>query len=280
MLIRLVWMGTARSYLDNCQRETPRRGHVRRDPGDEPVPASLPAHDRHLPPTRDVTGWRDGNEHDRDHRDQQCEARTARDPGPAKPLHGRITRLDRLQQGCPLSIKLAPAHLTRCAMTRIVTTHDRTKRPPGKLIHIVMRLLAALALSTTLAVAQKTVPGDRVYELHSEAQGSCPSLNWHMVASPDNVLTGMVAWDNRKVVAMVTRTIMPPVQVERFGKPPSGNPQSWTLQAIATVVGGQNRVANISGTIEPNGWLSANIQGPGVACQNIKVPLFVPATPG
>ena len=98
-------------------------------------------------------------------------------------------------------------------MTRYV---HRYKRPPGKLIHIVIRLLAALALSTTLAVAQKTVPQDRVYELHSEAQGSCPSMNWHMLASPDGVLTGMVAWDNRKVVAMVTGTIMPLVQVERF----------------------------------------------------------------
>ena len=131
-----------------------------------------------------------------------------------------------------------------------------------------------------LAFAQETAPGDRVYELHSEAQGSCPSLNWHMVASPDGVLTGMVAWDNRKVVAMVTGTIMPLAQVERFGKPLGGNPQSRTFQGIATEVGGQNRVANISGTGEANGWLNANIQGPGVACQNIKVPLFVPTPAG
>ena len=74
-----------------------------------------------------------------------------------------------------------------------------------------MRLLAAaaLALSIPLAFAQETVSGDRVYELHSEAQGSCPSLNWHMVASPDGVLTGMVAWDNQKVVTMVTGIIAP-----------------------------------------------------------------------
>jgi hypothetical protein len=72
-----------------------------------------------------------------------------------------------------------------------------------------MRLLAAaaLALSIPLALAQETVSGDRVYELHSEAQGSCLSLNWHMVASPDGVLTGMVAWDNQKVVTMVTGII-------------------------------------------------------------------------
>jgi hypothetical protein len=94
-----------------------------------------------------------------------------------------------------------------------------------------------------------------------------------MVASPDGVLTGMVAWDNQKVVTMVTGIIAP--QDERSGKP-----QSRTFQGIATEVGGQNRVANFSGTIEANGWLNANIQGPGVACQSLKVPLFVPAPPG
>ena len=87
---------------------------------------------------------------------------------------------------------------------------------------------AALVFSFPLALAQKAVPGDRVYELHSEAQGSCPSLNWHMVASPAGILTGMVAWDNRKVVAMVTGTIVPLVKIERYGKPLGGNPQSRT----------------------------------------------------
>ena len=145
-----------------------------------------------------------------------------------------------------------------------------------------MRLLAAaaLALSITLAFAQETVPGDRVYVLHSEAQGSCPSLNWHMLASPDGVITGMVALDNSKVVAMLTGTIMPLVKVERFGKPLGGDPQSRTFKGIITEIGGQNRVANFSGTIEQNGWLNANIDGPGVACRNIKVPLFVAAPPG
>jgi len=167
-------------------------------------------------------------------------------------------------------------------VTRVVTAHYRYKRPPGKRIHMVMGPLVAVALALlpTLAAAQKTVQGDRVYVLHSEAQGSCPSLNWHMVASPDGVLTGMVAWDNQKVVAMFTGTIMPLVRAERFGKPLGDTPQSRTFQGIATEVGGQNRVANISGTIEQNGWLTANIDGPGVACRNLKVPLFVPASPG
>ena len=99
-----------------------------------------------------------------------------------------------------------------------------------------------------------------------------------MVASPDGVLTGMVAWENKKVVAVFTGAITPLVQVERFGKRLGGDPQSRTFGGVATEVGGQNRVANISGTVEQNGWLTANIDGPGVACRNLKVPLFVPAS--
>jgi hypothetical protein len=144
-----------------------------------------------------------------------------------------------------------------------------------------MRFLAAaaLALSTTLAFAQEAAPGDKVYVLHSEAQGTCPSLNWHVVATPAGVLSGMVAWDNMKMVASVAGTIDPLVPVERFGKPLGGNPQARTFHMIATEVGGKDRIADITGTIEQNGWLSANIQGYGVACQNIKVPLFVPPSP-
>jgi hypothetical protein len=176
-------------------------------------------------------------------------------------------------------------------MTRIVTTTYRYQRPAKRKKRLRVGVstfttfwlrtsaAAALALSSPLAFAQEAVPGDRVYEVHSEAQGSCPSLNWHMVASPDGVLTGMVAWDNRKVVAMVTGAITPLVRTERFGKPLGDNPQSRTFGGIASEVGGQNRVANISGSIEANGWLNANIQGPGFACEHIKVPLFVPAAP-
>ena len=155
-------------------------------------------------------------------------------------------------------------------MTRIVRTAYRYKR--------MLPAITVLAVFTTSALAQKTATGDRVYVLRSEAQGSCPSLDWHMVASPDGVLTGMVAWENKKVVAVFTGAITPLVQVERFGKPLGGDPQSRTFGGIATEIGGQNRVANISGTVEQNGWLTANIDGPGVACRNLKVPLFVPAS--
>ena len=47
---------------------------------------------------------------------------------------------------------------------------------------LVATMLAIVAIS--IALAQETEPGDRVYVLHSEAQGTCPALDWHIVASP------------------------------------------------------------------------------------------------
>jgi hypothetical protein len=147
---------------------------------------------------------------------------------------------------------------------------------------LMIRLLAAmvLALSTKLAFAQGNVPGDRVYVLHSEAQGSCPSLNWHIVLRPDGVISGTFGSDNPKMVAMVAGSIDPQVQVDRYANPQASNQQDRTFSMIATELGTGYRVANITGTIDPNGWLSANVQGgPGVACKNIKVPLFVSPSP-
>jgi hypothetical protein len=118
-----------------------------------------------------------------------------------------------------------------------------------------MRLVAAaaLVLSTALAFAQETAPGNRVYVLHSEAQGTCPSLNWHVMASPTGILSGMFAWDNMKMVASVAGVIDPLVPVERFGKPLGSNPQTRAFHMIATEVGGKDRIADITGTIEQNG---------------------------
>jgi hypothetical protein len=48
-----------------------------------------------------------------------------------------------------------------------------------------------------------------------------------------------------------------------FGKPLGGNPQKRTSHMIATEVDGHNRVADVTGTIEQNGWLSTT-KGPAV----------------
>lgn len=135
---------------------------------------------------------------------------------------------------------------------------------------------AALALLIMRAMAQETVPGDKVYYLHSSAQESCPSLNWHIVASPDGVLSGVVVSDDKKLVVMLAGVINPTVHVERDGKQGS-IAEAQTFEMMASEVGSRNRIAEVKGIIEPNGWLNANVNGYGVACQHMRVPLFVPA---
>ena len=141
-----------------------------------------------------------------------------------------------------------------------------------------MRLVAAvtLALSTTVALAQKTAPGDKVYVLHSEAQGTCPALDWHIVASPAGVLSGTFALPDRKMVAAVSGSILPHVKAERFGRSLSGDPRIQQFRMIASETGHHQRIANITGIIQPDGWMIAVVEGPGVACKSVRVPLFVP----
>ena len=144
-----------------------------------------------------------------------------------------------------------------------------------------MRLLAAvtLVLFTTAALAQKTAPGDRVFVLHSEAQGTCPALDWHIVASPDGVLSGTFALPDRKMTATVSGSILPHPKVERSGPSLSGDPQVQQFRMIASEIGRHQRIANITGIIQPDGWMVAAVEGKGVSCKSIKVPLFAPSTP-
>src|SRR5262249_46212713 len=119
-------------------------------------------------------------------------------------------------------------------------------------------------------------PGDKVYYRHSSAQEDCPSLSWHVVASPDGVLSGVVVSDDKKLVVTLAGIINPLVNVERGAKQNSTAP-TQTFEMMASEVGNRNRNAEVKGIIEPNGWLNANVNGYGVACQHIRVPLFVPA---
>jgi hypothetical protein len=86
-----------------------------------------------------------------------------------------------------------------------------------------------------------------------------------MVLQQGGALTGLISWNNMQSVARVSGTV---------------NPQTRAFQSVATEVGGQGRTANITGTVDPNtGFLTANIQGPNVNCQGIKVPWFSPYAP-
>jgi hypothetical protein len=123
------------------------------------------------------------------------------------------------------------------------------------------------------------LPGDRLFVLHSDAQGTCPSMLWHIIVGQDGVISGVIAWDNRKTVAEVAGAIVPNVDVGRNApRPTSPKPQAQKYEMMVREIGGQNRTINVTGTIEPDGWLNATTDGPGVSCHNIRVPLFVPAS--
>ena len=118
----------------------------------------------------------------------------------------------------------------------------------------------ALTVVSNFASAQDSLMG-RVYSFHSTAQGSCPALDWHVVSQSNGTLTGMISWNNMQNMARATGTY---------------NLQAKTFQMTAKEVGGQGRTATVSGSIQPNGWLLANITGPNVACQGVKVPWYTP----
>ena len=101
----------------------------------------------------------------------------------------------------------------------------------------------------------------------------------HIVASPDGVLTGMFAYPDRKMIASVSGSILPHVQVERFGPSLGGDLNIQQFRMIAAELGSHNRIADITGIIQPDGWMLAAVEGKEVSCKSIKVPLFVPPTP-
>ncbi|MBS0559887.1 MAG: hypothetical protein JSR21_07515 [Proteobacteria bacterium] len=126
-------------------------------------------------------------------------------------------------------------------------------------------LAVAAALSGGLAVPahaqmQAIAPGT-VYSLHTTANGRCPALDWHLVVGPDgNTLSGMVAWNNMQSMAHLEGKL--------------GADRSFST--VATEVSGPNvgRTAKVSGQAQNNGWLMVQIEGDGVSCQNIKVPIW------
>ncbi len=110
-----------------------------------------------------------------------------------------------------------------------------------------------------LAVAR--VPEGRIFVLHSEPIGECPSLDWHIVVEANGVLAGMIAWDNMKSMARATGRI---------------DDEGGTFTMTAVEVGGQARRLAVNGRIDKRGWIIANLEGPHVACTAVIVPPSVP----
>jgi len=123
---------------------------------------------------------------------------------------------------------------------------------------------SVLALAATCGIASaQSAPEERVYAFHSGPQGACPGLDWHVVATGNN-LKGMVSWGGMQHVAKVAGTI---------------NPNTNSFSMTAEEVGG-SRTAAISGSVTGDGWLVANIEGPDVKCKAVQVHWFSPTTFG
>jgi hypothetical protein len=111
------------------------------------------------------------------------------------------------------------------------------------------------------ALAQLPAPGT-LFTMRSEAQGACPALDWHIVAGENGALSGMISWNDMKTMARVTGTTNAEHQ----------------FSMTATELSGEGRTATITGQRRPrDGWLIADVNGPGVACKQIEVPIFHPS---
>jgi len=131
----------------------------------------------------------------------------------------------------------------------------------GKLMGTIAAGAVVMAATSNMALAQ-VAPEGRVYVFHSKASGSCPVLDWHVVVGANDALSGMVAWDNMKMMANVVGSISP----------------NRTFSMMGTEVGGKGRTASITGQVRGDGWLVANVKGvkgTTIDCPGIMVPWFV-----
>jgi hypothetical protein len=113
------------------------------------------------------------------------------------------------------------------------------------------------------AFAQQIMPEGRIYAFHAAAQAGCPATDWHLVAGGNNTLSGMVAWNNMKSMAVVSGAV---------------DPKTRKFQLTGQESAPPNRSTTITGSVRADGWLVMDI-GPiqGSACSNkeIKVQWFV-----
>ena len=86
--------------------------------------------------------------------------------------------------------------------------------------------------TATAQVTGKATVG-RVFSLHTDKVGACPSLDWHIVVGPDNTLYGMIGADDMNVVFNVKGTF---------------NPADGTFQLTGKEAGG-TRTGAINGVV-------------------------------
>ena len=119
-----------------------------------------------------------------------------------------------------------------------------------------------MGLTAKANAVSPNLPEGRIYVLHSSATGSCPSLDWHIVVERNDVLAGMVAWDNMRTMARATGRV---------------NRKAGTFQMTVVELGGRGRTAAVEGTIGVDGTATATIKGPAVSCESVTVRSYVDA---
>ena len=123
-------------------------------------------------------------------------------------------------------------------------------------------LSAGAMLNTAHAQGTLPAPGT-LFVLHSTAQGACPALDWHVVVGESGTLSGILAWNDMKTVARLTGTTNAEHQ----------------FSMTATEIGGEGKTATITGQRRPrDGYLMADVNGPGIACKEIEIPIFHPTS--
>lgn len=127
----------------------------------------------------------------------------------------------------------------------------------------ILVVAAALSAGAMLNMAQAQVPAPgTLFALRSAAQGACPALDWHVVVGENGTLSGMLSWNNMKTMARLVGTTNAEHQ----------------FSMTATEIGGEGKTATITGQRRPrDGWLMADVNGPGIACKQIEVPIFHPS---
>ena len=133
---------------------------------------------------------------------------------------------------------------------------------------VAIGILAMTALSGIASGQQQQIelPPGRVYTFHSSPGSGCPGVDWHVVVQANNVLAGVVAWNDMQSLARVNGSL---------------DRGTGAFEMTAQEVGGQGRTAKVSGKVDPGtGWLTADVEGPNVSCRSIQVPWFSPQRKG
>jgi hypothetical protein len=129
---------------------------------------------------------------------------------------------------------------------------------------ILLATMAAGALcgGAIMNTAHAQVPPGTLYVFHSQSQGACPALDWHIVVGEGGQISGMISWDGMKSMAQVSGSMA----------------ANRTFTMNAKEMTGGSRTATITGQAGTDGWLTADINGQGVACKSVKIPIYKPTS--